>query len=236
MQTALNNYHRIPKILWLEDNPRMVELFQGEFETEFGVRQVGSWSALKGLPIGELQELDAVLLDMELPEGKIGLQAIQHLKEIGLRTPVLVLSNDESLQSRLEMLSNGADDYLWKAMDPEEMLIRIRNAISRYKTNKKEIEPSLCSLEIFPKALEARLHGAVIELSKIEFQMMSLLVRRHPCSVSLEQLKNEVWKLPNIECGTINTFIWKLNKKLSSWEYRIAKLGDTVALHSKSIE
>ena len=121
-------------------------------------------------------------------------------------------------------------------MDPGEMMIRIRNAISRYQSSKKESAPSLGSLEIFPKTLEARLHGAVIELSKIEFQMMSLLVRQHPSLVGLEQLKSEVWKLSNIEIGTINTFIWKLNKKLAMWEYRIAKVGDTVSLHSKSIE
>ncbi len=236
MQTAVNDCRRTSQILWLEDNPRMVELFQGEFESEFGVNQVGSWSALAGLPLTDLQKHDAVLLDMELPEGKVGLQAIQHLKRIGLRTPVLVLSNDESLQSRLEMLSQGADDYLWKAMDPEEMMIRIRNAISRYRATKKESEPSLGSLEVCSKALEAKLRGEKVELSKIEFQMMSLLLRKHPESVGLEQLKSEVWKLPNIECGTINTFIWKLNKKLSAWEYRITKLGDSVSLHSKSIE
>jgi hypothetical protein len=65
---------------------------------------------------------------------------------------------------------------------------------------------------------------------------MLILIRNHPVPVSLDELKSEVWKLPSLEIGTINTFIWKLNKKLSEWEFRIAKLGETVALHSKSIE
>lgn len=227
---------RAPKILWLEDNPRIVELFREEFESFFGVHQVETLGDLRLLSVQELNDHDAVLLDMELPEGAVGLEAIQYLKSVGLRSPVLVLSNDESIQSRIQMLSNGADDYLWKAMDPVEMLVRIKNAILRFQENKKNTEPGLGSLALFPNQITAYLSGKSLELSKIEFHLMLILIRNHPLPVSLDELKSEVWKLPSLEIGTINTFIWKLNKKLSEWEFRIAKLGETVALHSKSIE
>ena len=214
----------------------MVELFQEEFEQHFAIHLVSSFSGLTSLSPALLQELDAVLLDMELPEGKVGLEAIQHLKAIGLRTPVLVFSNDESLQSRLQMLSNGADDYLWKAMDPEEILVRIRNAISRYQQSKNGFELNLGTLVLSPGRLSARLGNGNLEFSKLEFHLMLLMIRNRPRPVTFAELRNEVWKASSLEVGTINTFVWKLNKKLQDWEYRVAKTGDTLVIQPKSAE
>lgn len=223
----------LPSILWLEDNPSVVDLFKEEFELYFVVHQSNDFQEFKRISKDRLKGYDALLLDMEFPEGKIGLEAIQFCKSIGVNSPILILSNDESLSTRLEMLTNGAEDYLWKSMHPEEMLVRIRNAISRFHRNRKDREVSLAGISLFPHRLAVELSGLEIDFSKIEFHLLMKLIQNHPLPVSCEDLRVDVWKLPVLETGTINTFIWKINKKLSLWSYRIAKMGDGIFLQSK---
>ncbi|MEY4615540.1 MAG: hypothetical protein RJB66_500 [Pseudomonadota bacterium] len=224
----------LPSILWLEDNPGFVSLFTEEFTPHFKLTTLQSFAQLKELKLPDLHHHDALLIDMDLPEGKVGLDVIRYCKSVSEKTPVLVLSNDESLQSRLEMLSNGADDYLWKAMHPEEMIIRIRNSVNRAAGNKKEAELRLHGLRLLPHNLRANLYDQDVDLSKIEFQMLSMLVKKYPKPVTNEELRTEIWKLTRLETGTINTFLWKLNKKLALWKYRITKVGDTVLIQQKT--
>lgn len=232
--SRLMNPSALPSILWLEDNPCVVDLFRDEFEPHFVVHQINDFQKFKQTTEEKLKVHDALLLDMEFPEGKIGLEAIRFCKSVGVSSPILILSNDESLSTRLEMLNNGADDYLWKSMHPEEMLVRIQNAISRYHRIRKDREVSLAGLTLFPHRLTVELNGIEIDFSKIEFHLMMKLVQNHPSPVSCEILRVDVWKLPVLETGTINTFIWKINKKLSAWKYRIAKMGDGVCLLSRN--
>ncbi len=233
MSLSLKQNH-LPRVLWLEDNPQFVDLFRDEFEPHFELRQIGDFELFKKMPSESLNCHDAVLLDMEFPQGKIGLDAIRFCKSAGLNSPILVLSNDESLSTRLEMLTNGADDYLWKSMHPEEMLVRIKIAIARFQRNKKENEVVLAGIQLYPHRLAVSLSGVEIDFSKIEFHLLMKLIKGHPVPVTCEELRTEIWKLPILETGTISTFIWKINKKLSAWSYRIAKMGDEVALLPKS--
>jgi DNA-binding response OmpR family regulator len=229
---------RNPRILWLEDHPTTVKLLREEFERHFGLEVVSSLEGLSERLKTGTTEPDAVLLDMELADGFHGTDALKICREAGVRGPVLVLSNDESLKSRIQMLSLGIDDYLWKAMDPEEMLLRIRNAIHRHFGGQDPVGFELEGLHLDPVQVTVDLLVGTktreIPFSKIEFHFLMKLLRRHPEPVEVERLRSEVWKLPVLERGTINTFIWKMNKKLEDWGYRISKSGEKIGLLKKS--
>jgi DNA-binding response OmpR family regulator len=222
-----------PSILWLEDDPQLVDIFREDFEQQFNLHILNSFSDFKLLSSAELEKFGAFVIDMELIDGKQGFKAIEYLKHQGLSAAILVLSNDESIMTRLEALKLGVDDYMWKAMLAEEIKLRIANSIKRNQQRQREHEITLNGLSLQPLKLTAYLHNSEIDLTKIEFQFINLLMRTHQHPVELSLLKNEVWRAPHVEIGTINTFIWKLNKKLSLWPMRISKDQDWVCLISK---
>lgn len=222
-----------PKILWLEDDLRLVEIFKEEFETLYDLKNLQCFSDLQIMSRVDLNQYAAILLDMELSDGVVGLSIIQYLKNLGIQAPILVLSNDESIKTRVNALKLGIEDYLWKAMHPEEMLVRLHNAISRYKAKDNENKISLSGLEIFPMKFYVTLNDQEIELTKIELQFIKTVIENHPNALTCDYLRKVVWRMPQVEIGTINTFIWKLNKKLSCWAFRISKDQENVFLVNK---
>jgi two-component system alkaline phosphatase synthesis response regulator PhoP len=219
-----------PKILWLEDDLRLVELFKDEFERLYEIENIGCFADLQKKSRTDLYRYEAILLDMELSDGVVGIVVIKYLKELGINIPILVLSNDESIKTKITTLKLGIEDYLWKAMHPEELLIRLSNAISRNKIKQEENKISLSGLEIYPLKFLVMLNQNEIELTKIELLFLSTMIENYPNALTCDYLRSEVWRLPQVEIGTINTFIWKLNKKLNAWIYRISKEQDFVTL------
>jgi two-component system alkaline phosphatase synthesis response regulator PhoP len=219
-----------PKILWLEDDLRLVDLFKEEFETFYEIENIVCFADLKKKSRTDLERYEAILLDMELSDGVVGLSVIEYLKVSGVQIPILVLSNDESIKTKINTLKLGIEDYLWKAMHPEELLIRLSNAISRNKIKQEENKITLSGLEIYPLKFLVMLNQNEIELTKIELLFLSTMIGNYPNALTCDYLRSEVWRLPQVEIGTINTFIWKLNKKLNPWIYRISKDQDFVTL------
>lgn len=230
---SLINGPSVPVILWLEDDFQLIEIFRDDFEQNFELKILSSFAEFKKVSALDLGKYDAFLIDMELSDGFQGMNTIDLLKQSGSCSPILVLSNDESIKTRLDALKQGIEDYMWKAMPPEEISLRISNSIQRNLNRKIEHDMTLEGLSVQPLKLIARIDDHDIDLTKIEFQFLNLLMRNHPQSVELNYLRDEVWRVPHVEIGTINTFIWKLNKKLSLWQMRVSKDQEKVSLISK---
>jgi DNA-binding response OmpR family regulator len=222
-----------PKILWLEDDLRLVNLLKEEFEALYEVENIQRYSDLQKKSRYDFDSYEAVLLDMELSDGKLGFRVIEYLKALGVEVPILVLTNDESFETKISTLKLGVEDYLWKAMHPEEMLLRLSNAIARYDFKKDKNRISLAGVEILPWKFLVTLNQDEIQLTKIELIFLANMIKNHPNMLTCDYLREKVWRMPQVEVGTINTFIWKLNKKLNSWTYRISKDQDFVFLVGK---
>lgn len=222
-----------PKILWVEDDQKIIEILRSDIESFCCLENVRSFDELKQLTHDELSGYNVVLVDMNLLDGQIGLSVVQHLKDQNLKIPILMLSNDESLESRMASLSMGVDDYLWKAMPVEEIILRIENSLKRLYNSNIKMNLKLGSVEILPFKFLVYQHNKEIDLSKIEMQFLTLLISNHPKAVSCDELRSEVWRLERVEVGTINTTIWKLNKRLGDWEYRISKDQEFIQLSPK---
>ena len=236
------------RVLWIEDDFKYAELLKLELGSRFHFEVVGSLSTDVAKALGAESRFHAVMIDMHLAQGRQGPQDFQRIRQLGYPGPIFVLSNDESVVSKIEMLALGIDDYLWKVMPTEELELRLRNAIQRYRERAQVGMPvqgpldsgdgsggsahrlALEGLEINLDRLTALLHNRNLELSKIELKIMLTLLRYHPQPTAVETLRAEVWENTAVENGTLSTFFWKLNKKTQSWTYRIVRASDEVRL------
>ena len=226
----------LPQIIWIEDDLRYAKLLELELGHRFQFHVVKGLDSIPPELIISLRSgaIEAVLIDMHLSEGRQGPEGFQKLRDLGFDGPIFVLSNDESSSSKLEMLSLGVDDYLWKVMPTQELELRLSNSIRRYRERFKRTLEKTIGLEGFEidfERISGSLHGAPVALSKIEFKICLSLLRSHPQPVKLEVLKREAWGQAVVEIGTIGTFLWKLNKKVQGWSFRIVRAGDDVGLH-----
>lgn len=227
-----------PVLLWIEDDLKYARLLEMELGSAFEFRV---HTELTSQLLGELQEkssYSSVIIDMHLQKGRKGPEDCKRIRDSGYTGPIFVLSNDETALSKIEMLSLGVDDYLWKVMPTEELSLRIHNAIRRYSEASAKAQNSnrvsFSGLEIHLDRLTATLHEAPLELSKIELRILLTLFRHHPQPTPIRTLKQEAWENTVVEDGTLNTFFWKLNKKTASWTYRVVKSGDEVSLQEST--
>ncbi len=236
------------RVLWIEDDFKYAELLKLELGKRFHFQVVGSLSQDVAQQLTASSAFHAVMIDMHLAHGRQGPQDFKRIRELGFLGPVFVLSNDETVVSKVEMLALGVDDYLWKVMPTEELELRLKNAIDRYRERSHAAGPhhprerspensgasvnqvALEGLEINLDRLAAFLHGKNLELSRLELKIMLTLLRHHPQPTLVETLRAEVWENTVVENGTLSTFFWKLNKKTQNWNYRIVRAGDEVRL------
>ena len=233
-QSSISKKYSLPKILWLEDDILIVSLLREDFEDKYILDNMRSSDEIKKIKIEDLNIYQAILIDMELASGDKGIEVIKYLKNNDIQAPILVLSNDESISTKIEALGLGVDDYFGKAMAPEEMILRLENAIKRHTRKGSETKINLGSLLIETTRLLVTVQKKELPLSKIEYHLLLSLVKNHPQNLTCEYLQMEIWRQPRVEIGTINTFIWKINKKLSSWDYRLTKDQEKIFLIKKS--
>ena len=135
---------------------------------------------------------DVLLLDWMLP-GLDGLTVCRQLRDVGVRTPVLMLTARSAIPDRVGGLDAGADDYLVKPFDLDELLARLR-ALHRRGRGDADDEPlRVDDLVLDPRARRISRQGVEIELSAREFDILHLLMQRANQLVTRSNILDEVW-------------------------------------------
>jgi len=136
---------------------------------------------------------DAVVLDVMMPEMD-GLAVCRRLRTSGDRTPVLLLTARDAVRDRVNGLEAGADDYLPKPFDLDELLARLRALIRRSLwTDPAEDVLRAAGIELDLRAYDVRREGRSVELTRTEFRLLELLLR-HPGQVLTRELISErIW-------------------------------------------
>jgi len=161
------------RILIIEDEPRMLELLcKGLYESGFTVMTASDGEA--GLAMATEHELDAIVLDIGLPKMD-GYALMQALRAGGCRTPVLMLTARDTEDEIIHGLGVGADDYLTKPFSFPELVARLQS-ITRQRKRVEDIVYA-GDLMIDPIRRTVLRHGNVIELTRLEFQLLSRLVQ-----------------------------------------------------------
>lgn len=158
---------------------------------------------------------DIVLLDLGLPK-KQGLAVLADYRKAGGNAPVLILTARDTPAERIQGLDLGADDYLVKPFDLNELLARIR-ALLRRIAGRAQPAIACKGLVLNPINHDATLHGRPLALSAREFALLHALVDPTGRVVSKTQLEEKLygWK-DEVESNTVEVYIHHLRKKLGA--------------------
>ena len=161
------------------------------------------------------EEYAAVVLDLGLPR-QDGLTLLQSVRKKGLRTPVLILTARDSKLDKLKGFGMGADDYIVKPLDMEELAARLR-ALIRRSAGRASPRIQLGKVEIDPDERLVWSDGKLIELSAKEFAVLELLVQNAGRVLTRAQLEQSIYGWgDSTDSNTIEVFIHHLRKKLGS--------------------
>jgi two-component system, OmpR family, response regulator QseB len=156
---------------------------------------------------------DLALLDLGLPR-KDGLEVLKTLRRAKVQLPVLVISARESLAERISGLDSGADDYLVKPFDLDELLARMR-AVFRRHAGRGTPEVAYGALTLDCATRVVRFRGAPVALSMREFAVLEALMRQPGALVTREKLLDSVYGWgAEVESNAIEVHLHHLRRKL----------------------
>ncbi len=200
------------RVLLVEDEENIADYLRtGLTEEGFTVEHAAAGPA--GWELLRTKTWDVVLLDWWLP-GEDGLSLLRRFREQDQRTPVLFLTARDQVESRVAGLDGGADDYLCKPFDFDELLARVR-ALVRRRDNHSTTVLSYGDLSV--DLIEQRVDrcGQTIALSSKELALLIFFLRNCGKVLSREQIYEQVWKEPfDGLSNTLGVHIMELRRKV----------------------
>jgi two-component system response regulator MprA len=167
---------------------------------------------------------DLVVLDLGLPRLD-GVEVCRRLREEG-DVPILMLTARAETEDRVGGLDSGADDYLVKPFERQELLARIR-ALLRRRPPRGAASLAVADLTLNPDTREVKRGERELELTNREFELLEYLMRNERLVVSRERLLDDVWGYdPTAATNTIDVFVSNLRRKLEAG-------GEPRLLHTK---
>jgi two-component system response regulator QseB len=158
---------------------------------------------------------DLVLLDLGLPV-KDGLQLLRQLRARGGRVPVLVISARDSVPDRVLGLNAGADDYLLKPFELDELVARV-HALARRSAGAAAPIFQCGGLSLDPARMRVAIDGLVVELTAREFALLEALVRRPGAVISRRRLEDCVYGWgEEVASNTVEVHLHHLRRKLGA--------------------
>lgn len=180
------------RILLVEDDAKLAAVLrQGLKEEGFGVDV--SKDGSDGLAMALSSNYDALLLDVMLPR-RNGFHLLRELRRRGSGIPVLILTARSSVEDRVHGLNLGADDYLPKPFDFQELLARVR-AITRRPAIEPRTVLTAADLELDAASRVVRRAGRRIDLTTKEFALLEYLLRKKGIVVTRGMILDHVWDL-----------------------------------------
>jgi|ERR1035437_8434727 two-component system, OmpR family, response regulator QseB len=156
---------------------------------------------------------DLLVLDLGLPK-KDGLDVLKTLRHRGNRIPVLILTARDTVADRVKGLDAGADDYLVKPFDLDELAARIR-ALLRRQSGRAEPAIQFGDLRLNPATHEVTFQGKPLSLSAREFSLLEVFLDRPGMVLSREQLEEKLYGWgEEVESNTVEVYIHALRRKL----------------------
>ena len=168
-----------------------------------------------GLEIGKLYDYDLIILDLMLPDMD-GFDVLRRLRMANVQTPIMILSGLAEPENKIKGLDIGADDYLTKPFDKNELIARIQSVVRRSKGHAQSIiRTGKLSVNLDSKAVQVE--GRHVHLTGKEYGIVELLSLRKGTSITTEMFLNHLYGgIDEPELKIIDVFICKLRKKLNA--------------------
>ena len=168
-----------------------------------------------GLEIGKLYDYDLIVLDLMLPDMD-GFEVLRRLRAANVHTPILILSGLAEPDHKIKGLEIGADDYLTKPFDKNELIARIQAVVRRSKGySESVIRTGTIAVNLDSRTVQV--NGQYLHLTGKEYEILALLSLRKGTTLSKEMFLNHLYGgMDEPELKIIDVFVCKLRKKLSA--------------------
>ncbi len=200
------------KLLLIEDSTRLQRSIKKGFEKEgFALDTAGN--GLDGMALANAYDYDVLILDLMLP-GMDGLSILRKLREQGSKIHVLILSAKDQVADRIKGLEMGADDYLIKPFDFQELLARVRALVRRrYETKDPCLEVG--ALKVNTALGKVFCNKDEIDLSPKEFTLLEYLLSRRGRVVTRDALLEHLYAgYGDVASNVIDVVVCNLRKKI----------------------
>lgn len=205
------------KILIVEDEPRIARFVELELKHE-GYEVDIAGDGRTGLEKALQPGVDLVLLDIMLP-GLSGIEVCRRVR-VESQVPIIMLTAKDDVTDKVAGLDMGADDYMTKPFAIEELLARIRVALTRHTKEGKSEEKQIDTLTFDKLTLNLTSHSAYfgeeeLTLTKKEYELLEYLLRNRNVALTREQLLNNVWDYDYFgETNVVDVYVRYLRQKI----------------------
>ena len=200
-------------ILLVEDHHDIAAMVGDHLEAE-GYEVDYAADGITGMHLAVTQSFDAIILDLMLP-GMDGIELCRKLRtEAGKDTPVLMLTARDTLEDKVAGLDAGADDYLVKPFELEELDARLRALLRRAGGEVAAEVLRLGDLEVDTGTLEVRREGKLLNLTPIAFKLLIALIKASPKVLSRRALERSVWGDIPPDSDALRSHLYNLRKAI----------------------
>jgi len=200
------------KVLVIEDNPRLADRIKNLLQKYYLIEPASSGD--EAISIATSQTTDIILLDLGLPDMN-GLEVCQKIRELGVVAPILVLTGLDDIPSRVSLLNAGADDYMTKPFDANELRARI-NALERRRNRlPPEDDLKVQGLILSPANRTVTRDGIRVKLRRKEFDILEYLLKNKGRVLSRQMIINHAWVSTSAAwTGSVDVHIKQLRDKI----------------------
>ncbi|XPD22939.1 response regulator transcription factor [Bacillus haimaensis] len=201
-------------ILIVEDEKKIARVLQLELEHE-GYITDAAFTGLSGLEKFKEGSWDLVLLDVMLPELS-GMEVLRRIRATGSTTPVILLTARNSIPDKVSGLDLGANDYMTKPFEIEELLARVRATIRTVSTRPETSDIlTFHDLSVHEKTREVKHRDEHIDLTPKEFELLVFFIQNRGQALNREQILTRVWGFDYYgDTNIVDVYVRHLRKKL----------------------
>ena len=200
------------RVLLIEDNRRLSDSLRVTLE-EDGYAVDVAYDGMDGEEMGLVPSYDILILDIMLP-GKDGLEVCRELRDRHITTPILMLTARDALDDRVLGLDSGADDYLVKPFEVDELRARLRALLRRDSSSKTGVL-QVADLILDPAAHTVQRAGRSIELTAKEFSLLEYFLRHPNHLVTREKVEEHLWSYDHvIASNVVDVYVRRLRNKI----------------------
>jgi len=209
----MNGVGRDPRVLVVEDDDEIAQVLQRSLRLEGYEVRIAS-DGEQALAMHAEYVPDVLVLDLGLPKVD-GIDVARQVRAAD-DVPILMLTARDAVEARVEGLDSGADDYLVKPFERQELLARLR-ALLRRRPPRGSASLVVGDLSLNPDTHEVARSDRVVELTQREFELLEYLMRNERIVVPRQRLLEEVWGYdPFATTNTIEVFVSNLRRKLEA--------------------
>lgn len=200
------------RLLLVEDDAELGRRLSDRLRAaDFAVELATSRSEAEDWP--DVDKMAAIILDLGLPDGD-GLDLLRHWRDARVETPILILTARGSWQDKVAGLNAGADDFVVKPVRFEELLARL-NALFRRQQGSRSSAIEAGGLRLDPLARTAGLGDKPLSLSRQEFRLLHLFMRRAGQVMSQTDILDDLYELDTErDPNTVEVFVGRLRRKI----------------------